>query len=60
MRIILVTAIFFTAGCSYIDWGGVWFGCPEGQRKHPARYSMFGRVTAPSHCEPTPPAKEQP
>jgi hypothetical protein len=40
------------SGCSYIDWSGVWFGCPKGELKKRATIGMFGTVKAPSECKP--------
>ena len=55
MWLLLIIALLLS-GCSYIDWGGVWFGCPKGQVLKPATRGMFGLVKAPSKCVPeTPP-----
>lgn len=50
MGYVVIFISVLLSGCTYVDWGGVWFGCPEGQVKKPATYSMFGKVKEPSKC----------
>ena len=48
---LLIFLALAASGCSYIDWNGVWLGCPKGQLKKPAVIGMFGTVKAPSECK---------
>lgn len=53
---ILLSFVLLLVGCwsngqSYVDWHGVWFGCPKGQVEHPAVRGMFGMVKQSSYCE---------
>lgn len=61
MRVTILLCSLVLSGCwsngqSYVDWGGVWFGCPKGQVEHPAVRGMFGMVKQASYCESVCPA----
>jgi hypothetical protein len=55
--ILIVVLACLCSGCAFVDWHGVWFGCPKGQIEKPATRSMFGKVKYPSSCEKVPVSK---
>ena len=57
MSILIVAVALLISGCNainYVDWHGVWLGCPKGQIEKPAYRGAFGIVKNPSYCEDAP------